>query len=66
VIRGFSICNFASKEEALDEVQRFMALHHAHWPKWRGQVELREMYEEEDDVRETQIEGSRALEQSRP
>jgi hypothetical protein len=42
-----------------------MELHHAHWPKWQGQVELREMYEEQDDVRETQIEGSRVLEQSR-
>ena len=66
VVGGFSIYNFASKEEALDEVRKFMELHHAHWPKWQGQVELREMYEEEDDVRETQIEGSRALEQSRP
>jgi hypothetical protein len=65
VIGGFSIYNFASKEEALDEVRKFMQLHHAHWPTWQGQVELREMYEQEDDVQETQIEGSRALEQSR-
>jgi hypothetical protein len=66
VIGGFSIYNFASREEALEELRKFMELHHAHWPKWQGQVELREMYEEEDDVRETQIEGSRVLEQSRP
>ena len=66
VIGGFSIYNFASKEEALDDVQRFMALHHELLPNWQGQVELREMYEQEDDVRETQIEGSRSLEQSRP
>jgi hypothetical protein len=66
VVGGFSIYNFASKQEALDEVQRFMALHHELWPKWQGQVELREMYEQEDDVREMQIEGSRALEQSSP
>jgi len=65
VIGGFSIYNFASKEEAVAELRKFMELHHAHWPTWQGQVELREMYEEEDDVRETQIEGSRALEQSR-
>ena len=66
VIGGFSIYNLASKEEALEEVRKFMELHHAHWPNWQGQVELREMYEELDDVRETQIEGSRILEQSRP
>jgi hypothetical protein len=64
VIGGFSIYTFASKQDALDEARRFMALHHAHWPTWQGQVELREMYEEEDDVRATQIEGSRVLEQS--
>jgi hypothetical protein len=66
VIGGFSIYNVASKEEALAELRKFMELHHAHWPNWQGQVEMREMYEEEDDVRETQIEGSRLLEQSRP
>ena len=66
VIGGFSIYNFASKEEALEELRKFMELHQAHWPKWQGQVELREMYEEQDDVRETQIEGSRILEQSGP
>jgi hypothetical protein len=65
VIGGFSIYNFASKKEALEELRKFMELHHTHWPKWQGQVELREMYEEQDDVRETQIEGSRVLEQSR-
>ena len=65
VIGGFSIYNVASKEEALAELRKFMELHHAYWPKWQGQVEMREMYEEEDDVRETQIEGSRLLEQSR-
>jgi len=62
VIGGFSIFNFASKEEALEEARKFMELHRAHWPNWEGEVEIREMYEEEDDVRAEQIEGSRALE----
>ena len=62
VIGGFSIFNFASKEEALAEAHRFMELHQRHWPKWEGVVEIREMYEEQDDVRAEQIEGSRALE----
>lgn len=62
VIGGFSIFNFASKEEALEEARKFMELHRAHWPNWEGEVEIREMYEEEDDVRAEQIEGSRVLE----
>jgi len=65
VIGGFCIYNLASKEEALAELHKFMELHRTYWPKWEGQVELREMYEADDDVRETQIEASRELEQAR-
>jgi hypothetical protein len=62
VIGGFSIMNFASKQEAIDEAHRFMELHRVYWPAWEGEVEIRLMYEEEDDVREVQIEASRRLE----
>lgn len=62
VIGGFSIYNLASKEEALAEARRFTELHRVHWPQWEGEIEIRQMYEEEDDVREAQIEGSRILE----
>jgi hypothetical protein len=62
VIGGFSIINVASKEAALEETRNFMELHRVHWPKWEGEVEIRLMYEEEDDVRAAQIEGSRLLE----
>jgi hypothetical protein len=62
VIGGFSIFNLASKEAALEEARRFMELHRVHWPKWEGEIEIREMYEEDDDVRAAQIEGSRLLE----
>jgi len=62
VIGGFSIFNLASKEEALEEARRFTELHRVHWPNWEGEIEIRLMYEEEDDVRATQIEGSRVLE----
>ena len=62
VIGGFSIYNFASKEEALEEVRKFTELHVVHWPEWEGEVEVRQMYEEEDDVRAEQIEASRLLE----
>jgi hypothetical protein len=46
VIGGFSIINYASKEEALEEARKFMELHLTLWPKWEGEVEIRLMYEE--------------------
>ena len=62
VIGGFSILDVASREEALREARTFMELHRLHWPGWEGEIEIRRMYEEEDDVRATQIEASRLLE----
>ena len=62
VIGGFSIYNLASREEAIAEARTFMELHRQHWPQWQGGVEIRQLYEAEDDVRAEQIEGSRALE----
>lgn len=64
VIGGFSIINAASKEAAVEEARNFMELHRVHWPKWEGEIEIRLMYEQEDDVRAAQIEGSRLLEQA--
>jgi hypothetical protein len=64
VIGGFTIINVASREAALEEAHNFMELHRVHWPKWEGEIEIRLMYEEEDDVQATQIEGSRVLEQA--
>ena len=65
VIGGFTIFNLASREEALEEARGFMELHRIHWPEWQGEVEIREMYEEADDVAATQIQGSEALEHAR-
>jgi hypothetical protein len=62
VIGGFSILKVASKEEAIAEAHKFMELHRIHWPTWQGQVEIRLMYEQEDDVQAAQIEGSRLIE----
>jgi hypothetical protein len=64
VIGGFTILNVASKEEALEEAREFMELHRVHWPNWEGQIEIRRMYEEEDDVRAVQAEASRLLQQT--
>jgi len=66
VIGGFSIFEFASREEAVAEGTRFMELHRRHWPGWEGELEIRQMFEAEDDVREAQIEGSRAVAQATP
>ena len=62
VIGGFTIFNLASKEDALEEARKFTELHLVHWPKWEGEVEIREMYEEQDDVAAQQMEASRRLE----
>jgi hypothetical protein len=62
VIGGFSIFNLASKEEALEEARKFTELHRVHWPKWEGVIEIRPMYEEDDDVAATQVEASHLLE----
>lgn len=62
VIGGFTILNLASRQEALEAAREFMELHRVHWPKWEGEVEVREMYEEADDVAAQQAEASRQLE----
>jgi hypothetical protein len=62
VIGGFSIYNLASREEALAEAHKFMELHRQHWPTWQGEVEIRQLYDAEDDVRAEQIEASRVVE----
>lgn len=62
VIGGFTIFNLASREEALEEARKFTELHVLHWPKWEGEIEIRQMYEAEDDVAAVQTEASRRLE----
>src|SRR2546430_590608 len=59
---GFSMLRVGSKEEALEEARGFTELHRVHWPQWEGEIEIRLMYEAEDDVRATQIEAGRRLE----
>lgn len=61
VIGGFSIFNLASREEALEEARKFMELHRIHWPTWEGETEIRQMYDEAEDVAATQLEASRLL-----
>ena len=63
VIGGFTIYNLSSREEAIAEAHKFMELHRVHWPTWQGEVEIRRLYDAEDDIQAEQLEGSRALEQ---
>lgn len=46
VIGGFTIMDLASKAEALQAARDFMDLHVKYWPKWEGECEIRQMYEE--------------------
>lgn len=50
VIGGFMILKLSSKEEALEEARKFMDLHRLHWPTWEGEVEIRLMYEADDEL----------------
>jgi|SRR5690606_6243212 hypothetical protein len=50
VIGGFSIFEVASMEEALAEAGKLMELHRIHWPAWEGEVEIRRMYEADDQL----------------
>jgi hypothetical protein len=49
VIGGFSIYELKSREEALDEVRRFMEVHQLHWPSWSGETEVRQMFDGSDN-----------------
>jgi len=44
VLGGFSIFEFATREEALAAAQSFMDLHSRYWPEWEGVCEMRPMF----------------------
>ena len=46
VIGGFTILNLASKEEAIEEARKFMDPHARYWPAWKGDCEVRLMYDD--------------------
>ena len=41
---GYAIFELKSKEEAIERTQRFMELHHKHWPGWEGETEIRQVF----------------------
>jgi hypothetical protein len=48
VIGGWSICEFASEEEARAEGEKMAELHLTHWPEWEGAIELRRISEPDE------------------
>jgi hypothetical protein len=48
VIGGWSICRFASEEEARAEGEKMAELHLTHWPEWEGAIELRRISEPDE------------------
>jgi hypothetical protein len=50
VIGGFAICEYKSKEEALESAKRMIELHRQHWPEWEGESEIRQVFGSEDFV----------------
>ncbi len=46
VIGGFTILDLPSREAAIAEAQKFMELHRKYWPRWEGECEVRQMYED--------------------
>ncbi len=46
VIGGFSILEYASREEAVAEAVKFMEMHRELWPGWEGETEIRLMFAE--------------------
>ena len=45
LVGGYSICDFRSKEDAVEFSRRFMQLHIDTWPGFRGTCELRQLME---------------------
>jgi len=44
VFGGYAVFELKSKEEAIERTQRFMELHHKHWPGWEGETEIRQLF----------------------
>lgn len=44
VLGGFAIFEFATREDAIAAVKRFMELHSKYWPEWEGVCEMRPMF----------------------
>lgn len=45
LIGGYAVYDVKSKQEAVEWTSRFLRLHVEHWPGWKGESEIRQMFE---------------------
>jgi hypothetical protein len=45
LIGGYAIYKLASKQEAIERASQFLQLYKEHWPVWKGEVEVRQMFD---------------------
>jgi hypothetical protein len=50
VIGGWSICEFASEEEARAEGEKMAQIHLTYWPGWEGAIEMRRISDMEPET----------------
>lgn len=48
IVGGFAIFDLKSREEAIAGAQKFMELHRIHWPEWKGETEVRQIFGPEE------------------
>ncbi|HEV3237138.1 MAG TPA: YciI family protein [Gemmataceae bacterium] len=48
VVGGYAVCEYKSKQEAIEGAQHFIELHKIHWPGWEGESEIRQILGPED------------------
>ena len=45
VVGGYAVIEVKSKKEAIEQTMRFMELHKEHWPEWKGETEIRQIFD---------------------
>jgi hypothetical protein len=45
VLGGYAVYDVKSKEEMLEWTRRFFQMHMELWPEWKGEVEVRQLWE---------------------
>ena len=48
VVGGYAITEVRSHEEAVEGARRVIELHREYWPGWEGSVEIRQMFDSQD------------------
>ena len=48
VVGGYAITEVRSRDEAVEGARRVLELHQQHWPGWEGSVEIRQMFNSQE------------------